>query len=79
MEHLRGNHCSSLVERVPSAECSLVRNVLAQADPRCVIVFSRDELKQYEMLEEFAADPRLRFILGDVRDRERLARGIDNV
>ncbi|WP_456273267.1 UDP-N-acetylglucosamine 4,6-dehydratase (inverting) [Bacillus sp. AK031] len=43
-----------------------------------VIVFSRDELKQYEMAQEFT-DPRIRFFIGDVRDKERLYRAFDGV
>ncbi|MFJ7921350.1 UDP-N-acetylglucosamine 4,6-dehydratase (inverting) [Lysinibacillus fusiformis] len=43
-----------------------------------VIVFSRDELKQYEMKQEFT-DSRLRFFIGDVRDKERLHRAFDGV
>ncbi len=43
-----------------------------------VIVFSRDELKQYEMAQEFT-DPRVRFFIGDVRDKDRLYRAFDGV
>lgn len=43
-----------------------------------IIVFSRDELKQYEMKQEFT-DKRLRFFIGDVRDKERLHRAFDGV
>lgn len=43
-----------------------------------VIVFSRDELKQYEMKQEFK-DERLRFFIGDVRDKDRLYRAFDGV
>lgn len=43
-----------------------------------IIVFSRDELKQYEMKQEFD-DKRLRFFIGDVRDKERLVRAFDGV
>ncbi|MCS0674063.1 UDP-N-acetylglucosamine 4,6-dehydratase (inverting) [Cytobacillus firmus] len=43
-----------------------------------VIVFSRDELKQFEMSKEFV-DERIRFFLGDVRDIERLYRAFDGV
>jgi UDP-N-acetylglucosamine 4,6-dehydratase len=46
--------------------------------PRKLIVFSRDELKQCEMREELD-DPRLRFFLGDVRDRDRLHRALSGV
>jgi UDP-N-acetylglucosamine 4,6-dehydratase len=66
----------------------LVDTLLSRYDPRKVIIFSRDELKQYEMrqaLEErYDADKlsKLRFFLGDVRDRQRLElafRGVDVV
>jgi UDP-N-acetylglucosamine 4,6-dehydratase len=50
-----------------------VDTVLTQHDPKRVIVFSRDELKQHEMQLQFR-DPRLRFFIGDVRDKERLVR-----
>lgn len=43
-----------------------------------VIVFSRDELKQYEMKQEFK-DERIRFFIGDVRDKDRLNRAFDGV
>lgn len=44
-----------------------------------IIIFSRDELKQYEMKQEFNDDKRLRFFIGDVRDQERLHRAFDGV
>ncbi|MFM8755187.1 MAG: polysaccharide biosynthesis protein, partial [Phenylobacterium sp.] len=62
--------------------------VLTRANPRKLIVFSRDELKQHEMQVEMAARfsaeqmSRMRFFLGDVRDRERLTlalRGVEIV
>lgn len=43
-----------------------------------IIIFSRDELKQYEMAQEFR-DERIRFFLGDVRDKDRLYRAFDGV
>jgi len=46
---------------------------------RKVIVLSRDELKQHEMQVAGFRDPRLRFFLGDVRDRDRLYRAFDGV
>lgn len=60
---------------------SFIRALLDRHQPRRVVVYSRDELKQYEMQQEFD-DPRMRFFIGDVRDRERLIqamRGIDFV
>lgn len=47
-------------------------------DVKKIIVFSRDELKQYEMKQEFK-DERIRFFIGDVRDKERLYRAFDGV
>jgi len=44
-----------------------------------LIVYSRDELKQLEMAELFEHDSRLQFVLGDVRDGERLSRVLDGV
>ena len=58
-----------------------VRTVLQRFRPRRVVVYSRDELKQYEMQREFDA-PCMRYFIGDVRDRDRLLqamRGIDFV
>lgn len=51
---------------------------ILQEDVKKVIVFSRDELKQYEMAQEFT-DSRLRFFIGDVRDQKRLQRAFDGV
>ncbi len=56
-----------------------VRTVLGSTDARKIIVYSRDELKQYEMREQFGGDQRLRFFLGDVRDGPRLQRAFDGV
>jgi UDP-N-acetylglucosamine 4,6-dehydratase len=56
-----------------------VRTVLIGQDPRRIVIFSRDELKQYEFQRELGLDPRVRFFIGDVRDRERLWRAFDQV
>jgi len=58
-----------------------IRVLLRRHRPRRIVVYSRDELKQYEMQQDFDASC-MRFFLGDVRDRERLTqamRGIDYV
>jgi len=55
-----------------------VRTILAQSDVKKVIVFSRDELKQFEMQKEIQ-DPRVRFFIGDIRDSERLHRAFHGV
>jgi UDP-N-acetylglucosamine 4,6-dehydratase/5-epimerase len=54
-----------------------VKKALEQ-DVKKIIIFSRDELKQFEMAQEFN-DPRIRYFLGDVRDKERLYRAFDGV
>jgi UDP-N-acetylglucosamine 4,6-dehydratase len=55
-----------------------VRALLERCNPRKIIVYSRDELKQYEMQQEFQSGL-LRFFLGDVRDRERLEMALNGV
>jgi UDP-N-acetylglucosamine 4,6-dehydratase/5-epimerase len=57
---------------------AFVRRVLDAYNPARVVVFSRDELKQYEMEQELR-HPALRFFIGDVRDRERLERAMSGV
>ena len=51
-----------------------IKTVLAQYKPRRLIIFSRDELKQFEMQQEFPLEkyPFIRYFIGDVRDRDRL-------
>lgn len=52
---------------------------LARYNPRRLVVFSRDEMKQWEMAKLFANDTRVRFFIGDVRDKERLHRALNGV
>jgi UDP-N-acetylglucosamine 4,6-dehydratase/5-epimerase len=52
---------------------------LTHLDPQRIVVFSRDELKQYEVRQMFGDDPRLRFFLGDIRDKARLERAMHNI
>tara|TARA_Y100001970_G_C14246173_1_gene868426 strand:+ start:3332 stop:4330 length:999 start_codon:yes stop_codon:yes gene_type:complete len=52
---------------------------LKKYNPKKIIIFSRDEMKQWEMAKLFAKDPRVRFFIGDVRDRERLYRALADV
>ncbi|MCY1137517.1 UDP-N-acetylglucosamine 4,6-dehydratase (inverting) [Actinoplanes sp. Pm04-4] len=52
---------------------------LTHLDPQRIVVFSRDELKQYELRQMFGDDPRLRFFLGDIRDKARLERAMHGV
>lgn len=57
---------------------AFIKKVLAEHNPRKVIIYSRDEFKQYEMQQKFT-DKRLRYFLGDVRDRDRLFRALKGV
>ncbi len=55
---------------------------LAKYSPRRLVIYSRDEMKQWEMAKLYGNDPRVRFFIGDVRDKDRLSRalaGIDYV
>ncbi|THB71117.1 MAG: UDP-N-acetylglucosamine 4,6-dehydratase (inverting) [Gammaproteobacteria bacterium] len=55
---------------------------LAKYNPRRLVIYSRDEMKQWEMAKLYNNDDRVRFFIGDVRDKERLSRalrGIDYV
>ena len=56
-----------------------VKILLAEYHPKKVIVFSRDELKQYEMRTGGFDHPSLRYFIGDVRDRDRLRRAMNGV
>ena len=58
-----------------------VNFVLADTEAKRIVIFSRDELKQWEMAQQFEGErrQRLRFFLGDVRDRDRLFRAMDGV
>jgi len=56
----------------------LVHTALTRLDLKKVVVLSRDELKQYEMQQRFDS-PKLRYFIGDVRDRDRLHRALDGI
>ena len=58
---------------------AFLENVLREHSPRRVVIFSRDELKQYEMKQTFGSDPRVRFFLGDIRDLDRLTLALHGV
>lgn len=58
---------------------TFVPMLLERFNPRKVIIFSRDEMKQWEMAKKFDGDPRVRFFIGDVRDKDRLYRALDGV
>lgn len=58
---------------------AFVPMTLARYNPRRLVIFSRDEMKQWEMAKLFKNDGRVRFFIGDVRDKDRLARALHGV
>jgi len=52
---------------------------LERYNPKRLVVFSRDEMKQWEMAKLFEGDPRVQFLIGDVRDKDRLYRALDGI
>jgi UDP-N-acetylglucosamine 4,6-dehydratase/5-epimerase len=58
---------------------TFVPMALEKYNPRRLVIFSRDEMKQWEMAKLFEDDPRVRFFIGDVRDKERLSRALDGI
>jgi len=58
---------------------AFVPMTLKKYNPQRLVIFSRDEMKQWEMSKLFRDDPRVRFFIGDVRDKDRLYRALDGI
>nr|WP_252151592.1 polysaccharide biosynthesis protein [Acinetobacter terrestris] len=58
---------------------TFVPMTLEKYNPKRIIIFSRDEMKQWEIAKKFKDDNPVRFFIGDVRDKERLYRALDGV
>jgi len=58
---------------------AFVKMTLDNFNPRRLIIFSRDEMKQWEMAKNYQNDSRVRFFIGDIRDKDRLYRALDGV
>ena len=58
---------------------TFVPMTLAKYNPSRLVIYSRDEMKQWEMAQRFEHDSRVRFFIGDVRDKDRLARSLDGI
>lgn len=58
---------------------TFVPMTLAKYNPRRLVIYSRDEMKQWEMVKLYGNDPRVRFFIGDVRDKDRLSRALDGI
>lgn len=58
---------------------AFVKATLEKYNPKRLIIFSRDEMKQWEMAKLYGGDHRVRFFIGDVRDKDRLSRALHGV
>src|SRR3990167_313285 len=58
---------------------TFVPMTLKKYSPRRLVIFSRDEMKQWEMAKLYESDDRVRFFIGDVRDKDRLLRALDGI
>lgn len=58
---------------------TFVPMTLAKYNPKKIIIFSRDEMKQWDMAKKFEGNQRVRFFIGDVREKDRLYRALDGV
>ena len=58
---------------------TFVPMTLEKYNPKQIIIYSRDEIKQWDMAMKYSNDPRVKFIIGDVRDKDRLERTLDGV
>jgi UDP-N-acetylglucosamine 4,6-dehydratase len=58
---------------------AFVRMTLTKYNPKRLVILSRDEMKQWEMNKLFDGDKRVRFFIGDVRDKDRLYRALDGI
>ena len=56
-----------------------VEMTLNKFNPKKVVIFSRDEMKQWEMAKKYEDDDRVRFFIGDVRDKDRLWRALSEI
>ena len=58
---------------------AILPRLLKEHSPEKIIIYSRDEMKQWEMQKQFAGDNRVRFFIGDVRDKDRIYRALNGV
>jgi UDP-N-acetylglucosamine 4,6-dehydratase len=58
---------------------TFVPMTLKKYNPKKIIIYSRDEMKQWEMAKLYGKEPRVRFFIGDVRDKDRLSRALHSV
>ncbi len=74
------NHSSILITGgTGSFGTKFIPMTLKKFNPRRLVVYSRDEMKQWEMQRKYMDDERVRFFIGDVRDKERLRRALNGI
>mgnify|MGYP001773915265 FL=1 len=73
------NKCILVTGGTGSFGNTFIPMTLERYNPKKIIIFSRDEMKQWEMAKKFEGDPRVRFFIGDIRDKDRLYRALDGV
>ncbi len=73
------NCCILITGGTGSFGNTFVPMILSKFNPKKLIIFSRDEMKQWEMAKLYQYDERIRFFIGDVRDKDRLYRALDGV
>ena len=58
---------------------TFVPMTLKKFNPKRIVIFSRDEMKQWEMAKTYENDERVRFFIGDIRDKDRLWRALSGI
>jgi UDP-N-acetylglucosamine 4,6-dehydratase (inverting) len=58
---------------------TFVPMTLQKYNPKRIVIYSRDEMKQWEMAHSYINDDRVQFVIGDVRDKDRLARSLNGI
>jgi len=58
---------------------AFVPMTLEKYNPKSIVIYSRDEMKQWEMAQKYQNDERVKFVIGDVRDKEYLSRTLNGI
>ena len=58
---------------------TFVPMTLEKYNPKQIVIYSRDEMKQWEMAQKFEGDHRVKFVIGDVRDQAHLSRSLNGI
>jgi UDP-N-acetylglucosamine 4,6-dehydratase len=77
--HMLNNSSILITGGTGSFGHTFVPMTLAKHNPRRLVIYSRDEMKQWEMAKLYGNDDRVRFFIGDVRDKDRLSRALNGV